>query len=371
MKPSFNSVPFLIVLLLIFLVISCADEQFYTYPPHQPQYQGITLLSKDSNDFIIAIADGRIASLKLKIRSNSVVLSFYIYQENEFSETVETNSTGVNPLTNETVFRTSSDNDIIDAVKNAKQLGMNIVLNPILRNYNGKSTRYIPFSDNWFISYSSMIMKYATISGDYGVNVFCIGNELTSAVKEETLEHWTQLLQSVRSVYSNKVVYTASWMGIENFRNAEPELFWCPLFKHTDFVAFQAFPILTSNGQTHGTFWGSETNTLNSVRTYLEEFYRTTGKKFLIMQTGLQSQLGAELEPSIERDVQTSKRIPHEGIQELYYTYVIESLGKHPLCDGIFFWYWDAKIQEKDKLEGSFSPESKLASKVLLNWFSS
>jgi len=356
---------------ILVAMVSCAEEQFYGYPPHQPTYQGLTLLAKDSNEFATAVQGNRIGDMKKQTRSNTIVLSFYIYQDNEFATSIEANSNGINPLTSESVYRTSTNNDIRSAIENAKSLGMNIVLNPLLRLYNGGSTRNIPFSVAWFSSYKKIMLDYAAFAEVNGVSILCIGNELSSAVNEETAPQWKSLIAEVRTKFSKKVVYSASWQGLEGYKNNEPEFMWCPLYNATDYIALSAFPVLTSNGQTHGTFWGSETNQLNSIRSFLEEQFRTNRKKFLIMQTGLQSQLGAELEPQIERDVTISKRFPHEGIQELYYTYIIESLGKHPLCDGIFFWYWDAKPQVESIQKGSFSPENKLAESVLNQWFSS
>lgn len=358
-------------LVVLVTMVSCAEELFYGFPPHVPTYKGMTFLAKDSNDFSTAIQGNRIGAMKQQTYSNTVVLSFYLYQENENSTIIEANTTGVNPLSNEEIPRTSTSHDIRTAITNAKALGMNIVLNPLLRLYNGGSTRNIPFSQSWFSSYKKIILDYADLAEVKGVSIFCIGNELSSAVNDETAQEWKSLIADVRTKFSKKVVYTASWLGLDGYKNSEPELFWCPLYFVTDYIAFNAFPVLTSNGQTHGTFWGSETNTLNSVRSFLEEQYRTQRKKYLIMQTGLQSQLGAELEPQIERDVTISKRFPHEGIQELYYTYIIESLGKSTLCDGIFFWYWDAMPQEESIQKGSFSPENKLAVSVLNQWFSS
>lgn len=357
--------------LVLVTMISCADEQFYGYPPHQPTFQGLTLLSKDSNDFTTAVQENRIGAMKQQTRSNTIVLSFYIYQTNENSTAIETNTTGINPLTNLQISRTSPNSDIRSAIVNAKALGMNIVLNPLLRLYNGGSTRNIPFSEAWFASYKKIILDYAAFAEVNGVSIFCIGNELSSVVNDETAPQWKSLIAEIRTKFSKKVVYSASWQGLQGYKNGEPEFLWCPLFSETDYIAFTAFPVLTSNGKTHGTFWGSETNNLNSIRSFLEEEFRTKRKKFLIMQTGLQSQLGAELEPQLESDATISKRIPHEGIQELYYTYIIESLGKHPLCDGIFFWYWDTKPQEEVIQRGSFSPENKLAQSVLNHWFSS
>lgn len=361
----------LLLFVVLVAMVSCAEEQFYGYPPHQPTYQGLKILAKDSNDFTTAVQSKRIDAMKRQTRSNSVVLSFFIYQENENSPSVYSNTTGINPLTNEIVSRTSSENDIRIAIANAKVLGMNVVLQPILRLYNGESSRNIPFSEAWFASYKKMMLDYAALAEVNGVSIFCIGNELSSAINEETAPQWKVLIAEIRTKFAKSVVYAASWQGLKGYKNSEPEFLWCPLYSETDYIAFNAFPVLTSNGQTHGTFWGSETNRLNSVRSFLEEQFRTKRKKFLILQTGLQSQLGAELEPQIERDITISKRFPHEGIQELYYTYIIESLGKHPLCDGIFFWYWDAKPKEETIQKGSFSPENKLAESVLNQWYSS
>jgi hypothetical protein len=361
----------LLLCLLLTTIVSCADEQFYGYPPHQPTFQGLTFLAKDTNDFTKAVQSNRFSQMKQQTFSNTIVLSFYIYQENEFSTSIEANTTGINPITNSAVFPTTSDTDLKIAISAAKTLGMNVVLNPILKLYNGKSSRYIPFSDAWYTSYKDLMRKYAVISQESGVTIFCIGNELSSAINDESAPKWKELINEVRLHYTKYVVYSASWQGLEGYKNNEPEFFWCPIYTVTDYIAFQAFPLLTSNGQTHGTFWGSETNRMQSVRSFLEQQYHENGKKFLIMQTGLQSQLGAELEPHIERDVATSKRFPHEGIQELYYTYIIESFGKHPLCDGIFFWYWDCTVQQESFIKGSYSPENKVAATVLKQWFSS
>ncbi|MBU2927731.1 glycoside hydrolase family 113 [Winogradskyella psychrotolerans] len=82
-------------------------------------------------------------------------------------------------------------------------------------------------------SYSNFILEYAELAEELNVEVFCIGTELETFVKNRP-EYWHQLIKSIRSVYTGKLTYAANW-----------DEFWrTPFWAELDYIGIDAyFPV--------------------------------------------------------------------------------------------------------------------------------
>ena len=82
-------------------------------------------------------------------------------------------------------------------------------------------------------TYTTYIIDFAKIADSMNVETFCVGVELKKSVVKRPA-FWNQLIDSIRSVYSGKLVYAANWDNYENVT------FWNKL----DFIGIDAyFPV--------------------------------------------------------------------------------------------------------------------------------
>lgn len=118
--------------------------------------------------------------------------------------------------------RTPSDRDVTRVIKKAHKLGLKVMLKPqvdIIDNFDGIYTRSdIGFSSEadwqkWFDEYKSFIRHYARIANRLGVDIFCVGTELSFTTQRD--DKWKEVIASVRRDYKGSLVYAASR---ENFK---------------------------------------------------------------------------------------------------------------------------------------------------------
>jgi len=88
--------------------------------------------------------------------------------------------------------------------------------------------------DNWFESYRKTILHFALMAEKTKAELFCIGTELRSSVKQQP-EKWKELIKEIKTIYAGKLTYAANWDC--NFDTID---FWNEL----DYIGIQGyFPI--------------------------------------------------------------------------------------------------------------------------------
>ena len=63
----------------------------------------------------------------------------------------------------------------------------------------------------FFASYKQMIVAEAQVAQANGAQMFSIGAELDQLAGAQYLSYWTDIINSVRAVFSGKLTYSASW----------------------------------------------------------------------------------------------------------------------------------------------------------------
>jgi len=61
----------------------------------------------------------------------------------------------------------------------------------------------------WFASYRTMLLEYANLAQQLGVEMFSVSCELIEASKQDA--HWRRLIADVRKVYHGPLVSSANW----------------------------------------------------------------------------------------------------------------------------------------------------------------
>lgn len=67
----------------------------------------------------------------------------------------------------------------------------------------------------WFTNYSKVILQYAELAAEEGMESLCIGAELRQSMSHET--EWRGLIANVRKRYPGIVMYSVNWDDYEDF----------------------------------------------------------------------------------------------------------------------------------------------------------
>jgi hypothetical protein len=105
------------------------------------------------------------------------------------------------------------------AIARAKQLGLSVVVFPILlvdRTAAGQWRGTIQPKDvaAWWLSYERFILHYATIASDEGADALVVGSEMSST--ETWRDRWFHLIGRTERVFDGTLIYSANWDHYEH-----------------------------------------------------------------------------------------------------------------------------------------------------------
>ncbi len=157
----------------------------------------------------------------------------FIYQENE-----QSNSISIRSSENKGGW-SKRDSSFIRIINQVHKKKLYVYLKPHLwlgegwrSNINMRSKKDW---DLWFTSYEERILHYAKMAAETGTELFCIGTELRTSIKEQP-EKWKNLIKKIRAIYKGKLTYAANWDD-----TLDQISFWEDL----DYIGVQAYFPLT------------------------------------------------------------------------------------------------------------------------------
>ncbi len=203
----------------------------------------------------------------------------------------------------------------------------------------------------WEQSYTNYIMAYAKLAQQYKVSLFCIGTELRQVVKERPL-FWKKLIQEIRTIYKGQLTYAANW---DNFHNVT---FWDEL----DFIGIDSyFPL--SEEQTPNI--KNLNNAWKPIKTNLKNLSKYYKKPILFTEYGYTSSDYCTKESWSN----TTNYPANELAQANAFQSVFETFWSEDWFAGGFFWKWHTVDKTKHNYKTNFTPQNKLASKVISKWY--
>ena len=109
-----------------------------------------------------------------------------------------------------------------NTIKQAEGLGLSVMVRPLIDFLN--PSEIAPYSvGDWrqyyqptnvatfFASYKQMIVAEAQVAQQNGAQMLSIGAELDQLTGSQYLSYWTDIISSVRAVFSGALTYSASW----------------------------------------------------------------------------------------------------------------------------------------------------------------
>ncbi|AWM87938.1 calcium-binding protein [Microvirga sp. 17 mud 1-3] len=248
----------------------------------------------------------------------------------------------------------ANESDTFDVVKesilSAKEKGLKVVLKPHLetdhpRVWRAELTPSDPKA--WFESYKATMVEYAKVAQAAGAEMICVGTEMNSMIDPTKVcndgktytEKWTEIIDAVRTVYSGKVTYAATYDTVMKVG------FW----DKVDFIGVDAYiPSSTVNDPTvdqivdawikpHFNPWIRDTlHGGKSVVEYYKALSEQYGKQVIFTEVGYKSMDGANKDPGVFGGSGTYD--PQEQVDAYTALYkVMENYGGQWL-GGAFLW---------------------------------
>lgn len=244
---------------------------------------------------------------------------------------------------------------VIETIRIAKEHGVKVMLKPhVWVSGEGWPGEFTCSSEaewkQWENTYAKYILRFATIADSMNVPVFCIGTEYRIAVRERP-EFWTKLIDSVRSVYKNKVTYAANW------DNYERVTFW----KQLDFIGIDAyFPITSSKNPNQKELEEG----FEKLSKKLERFSDSCNQQIVFTEYGFRS---LDYATSGYYKYQIDELEANPQLQANAYTAFFNTLWKEPWMLGGFFWKYQFRSKkEMGGLENNkYTPQFKPAENII------
>ena len=249
-----------------------------------------------------------------------------------------------------------TDDGLVKTAALAHVLGIKTLLKPHLWVRHGEWPGDISMATDdgwrqWFASYESFILHYATLAEANGFEALAVGTELGKTTARTA--DWKRIVARVREVYHGKLTYCANW-------NEEPErvAFWDDL----DFIGVQAYyPLATVDRPSKRQIEAAWT----PIAAKLASLARRTRKSIVFTEVGFKSHEGSLKEPwqweakgAIDLDLQRDA-----------YTAMFETFWTQPWFAGAFVWKWHPAPRSNGRDDRDFTPQGKPALSVIKAYY--
>jgi hypothetical protein len=274
---------------------------------------------------------------------NSVGLVFPIFQTNGRSTDVHADPTHTPSAEQMTVF-----------IEEAHQRGFTVMMRPLLDeaslapggDWRG-SIRPQPV-DRWFAAYGDLMVSYATLAANNGVEAFDVGTELNTL--EVYGPRWLQVIQRVRQAFSGQLTYSS----ISN--TGYPTGFAAAL----DFLSIDAYYHLDVYDR--ATSAELEEAWQNGIA-QLEQIATASGMPVVITELGTASRRGSYRAPS---GANLGAPLDLEA-QRAYYEASCNALRGR--VRGLYWWYMSPYAPQAPLTDMGFDPTGKPAEAALAGCF--
>ncbi len=332
-----------IILLMISIIEVNADKEFI------PEFQkGICYVVWSKDHYVSERSD---ESLKKLAETNAEWVGLHTtwYQEHY-------NSTEIYPGE-----KTPSDEGLIHAIETIHSLGLKVMLKPhidLIRSAGGEWRGSIECDteedwQTWFDSYTSFIVHYAQLAQEHGVELFCIGTELSTTTLLYSDLWRDRVIESVWEVYDGPLTYAANWD--EEYLDVQ---FWDAL----DYAGIDPyFPLVDTMDPSFKDIkkgwerWAVE----------IEEWQKEIDKPVIFTEVGYISSTGAAKEPW--------KHMPGKDIdiqqQVDCYKALFQTFYNKSWFAGVYWWMWGGSVRIGGPEHRGFSPQNKPAQDIIAKWY--
>lgn len=207
----------------------------------------------------------------------------------------------------------------------------------------------------WEASYQDFIVGWAELAEASGVELFAVGTELGSMVRERP-SALSDLAQVVRAHYHGKIVYAANWDEVARVGSA---------WQSFDFVGVQLYaPLARAQNESPE----SMRRRLDRALDGFERVSREVGRPWIVTEIGYTATARTLLAPHVWPEHALGADVDTNA-QATAYRIAFEALHARRTLAGIFVWKWFTDPTSNEEGSAGFSPRGRPALAVLRSAF--
>lgn len=302
-------------------------------------YRGANLVTYTSGVFSQPQTDTALSDLRVT-GANCICLVVTQYMATGTSNSIFSDAT-----------RTPSDASLVHAIKLAHGLGMAVILKPHVDCQDGTFRGAIAPTNvtAWQSSYRAMIQHYAQLAQTNGVEMLCIGTELTSMTQMPYTQFWHDLvLNTIKPSYTGLLTFAANWDAYQQVQ------FW-GLMDYAGLEGYFELPKSVSAGSVRAEELWSDA--LPALRMW----HQSIMKPVLLTEVGFCPVRYCTQTPSNPDLTQPySETAQHDA-----YSGALSIISGEPWIVGVMFWNWDPFAAHPAADLKAYTPQDKSAQDVM------
>jgi hypothetical protein len=279
-------------------------------PPPDRQFDGFNIIATSDHPFGSESAKLALANAK-GIGARAVAIIPFLWQPSSASPDLIRG-------------KDITDIELRLAIRDAHALGLAVVIKPhvwVPQSWAGTVAMNSEEAwGTWFANYQHELERFARIAEGEGAEGLAIGTELDQTTQRA---EWETLIDSVRNLYSGRLLYVA-----HNVEGAEEVPFWHRL----DFISASLYPPLGSDNDR-----GYRLRVMRDSADRLDALATRTNKQILVGEIGLRSAEGAAAKPwesAEERDAAPDPRLQASVLADWL------AVLDRPSVKGVLVWRW-------------------------------
>jgi len=249
---------------------------------------------------------------------------------------------------------------VTDYIKAAKQNNFKVLLKPhtIVEHQGSWSGNFNYTTEkDWKKleeTYTEYILTFAEMAEENEVDAMSIGVEIGNFAKKRKT-YFSDLIKSVRKVYSGKLTYCANWDYYQGI----------PFWKELDFIGIDSYFSL-SNKETPSV--EQCIKNMKPIKLALKRTSQYFGKKIVFTEFGFQSRNQAGFEPWNWKG--NKKAVVNTEAQAICYQAIFDSFWYEDWFLGGFSWKWYIDYSKSGgAYDNSYTPQNKPAEKVISSFY--
>jgi hypothetical protein len=299
---------------------SAIDMKGVSYTAWRPD----AMLSEDSDESLAkARADG----------CNWIAICVWWFQDNVNSTTIEPDYSRYS----------ATGESVVHAIDTCHELGMKVMLKPMVDCRDGTWRGNINPSFGWFAAYEQFADFWARIAEENKVESFCVGCELKDTVSWSS--SWKRVIENTRARYSGPMTYAA------NHGNEKNVDWWDEL----DYIGIDAYyPLTDKNDPTLSELKSAWQDRADSLERWLGTYRHT--KKIVFAEIGYQSVDGTNRTPWYADPASHALDL-HEAL--------LSVCRERSWWLGAFWWNWETKATGGGQDDPYWTPMNKPAEDIM------
>lgn len=224
--------------------------------------------------------------------------------------------------------RTQTDEDVVYAIRMAKDMGLKVCLKPMVDCLDGVWRAHVSFPmdvmtfwDKWFESYTAFMCHYARIAEINGCEMLCTGCEM--AGMDAVADHCRKMIEKVRGIYHGKLMHNIN-------HGDELDFEW---LSDVDVIGISAYYAVTDGEHVSA---GDMKKGWAGVMKTVEACHRKYQRPVMFAEIGMRSEHGCSAYPFDYRP-KAEKGLSLEEQSDFYRT-AMEATWELPWFAGYFWW---------------------------------